>query len=89
MAKYSSTEFFEEFDVSRETKEKLLEFDALFVDATSRMNLVAKSTIDERWERHFRDSAQLLRFIPETAKTLIDIGSGGGFPRSRIGDFRR
>jgi 16S rRNA (guanine527-N7)-methyltransferase len=32
------------------------------------------------WSRHIRDSAQLPRHIPSSAKTLADLGSGAGFP---------
>ena len=31
-------------------------------------------------DRHFVDSLTLLPFIPRTARTLADLGSGGGFP---------
>lgn len=44
------------------------------------INLVAPSTLPESRVRHFKDSEQLEKFIPETAKTLLDIGSGAGFP---------
>ncbi len=43
-------------------------------------NLVARSTLADRWERHFLDSAQLYGLLPEGCKTLIDLGSGAGFP---------
>lgn len=44
------------------------------------INLVAPSTLPESRIRHFKDSEQLEKHIPETAKTLLDIGSGAGFP---------
>ncbi|MGI9411150.1 MAG: 16S rRNA (guanine(527)-N(7))-methyltransferase RsmG, partial [Hyphomicrobiaceae bacterium] len=44
------------------------------------VNLVAPSTLDEIWHRHFADSAQLTEFIPPDARHLADVGSGGGFP---------
>jgi 16S rRNA (guanine527-N7)-methyltransferase len=44
------------------------------------MNLIARSTIEDRWNRHYRDSAQLFALIPKDAKTLVDLGSGAGFP---------
>ena len=43
------------------------------------MNLVAPSTLDEIWHRHFADSAQLLPLAP-AARTWMDLGSGAGFP---------
>ena len=44
------------------------------------MNLVAASTIADRWRRHYLDSAQLFALIPPGARTLVDLGSGAGFP---------
>lgn len=44
------------------------------------MNLVARSTLDEVWHRHMLDSAQLFPLIPVGTKTLVDLGSGAGFP---------
>jgi len=44
------------------------------------MNLVAKSTLPHIWNRHFLDSAQLLKHIPAKTKKIVDLGSGAGFP---------
>lgn len=44
------------------------------------LNLVGPNTLDEAWERHFVDSAQLEPLIPAGARTLFDLGSGAGFP---------
>ena len=38
------------------------------------------STLDAVAERHFFDSAQLFRFIPDINVRLVDMGSGAGFP---------
>jgi 16S rRNA (guanine527-N7)-methyltransferase len=46
----------------------------------ARINLISPDTLPEIWARHVADSAQLYRHLPETAKSLVDIGSGGGFP---------
>ena len=32
------------------------------------------------WTRHFLDSAQVIDFVNENDKSLIDLGSGAGFP---------
>ncbi|MGF1544289.1 MAG: 16S rRNA (guanine(527)-N(7))-methyltransferase RsmG [Parvularculaceae bacterium] len=68
------------FDVSRETLARLRAFDALFVDRAQRMNLVAPATMPDRWTRHYADSAQLAEHVPADARTLLDFGSGAGFP---------
>jgi 16S rRNA (guanine527-N7)-methyltransferase len=66
-------------DVSRETVERLVQFEQKFRHWSARINLAAPSQLGQLWERHILDSAQLVRFAPETARWL-DIGSGGGFP---------
>ena len=66
-------------DVSRETFESVVAFEALFRKWAGRINLVAPSTLDDVWQRHILDSAQLGRLAPDARKWL-DIGSGGGFP---------
>jgi len=45
-----------------------------------RMNLVGAATMADPWRRHMLDSAQLVRLLPETAETILDLGSGAGFP---------
>ena len=77
---YGPDEFAAEFALSRETLNRLTVFDAVLIDWSSRHNLIARSTIEDRWDRHYRDSAQLFALVPEQAKTLVDIGSGAGFP---------
>jgi 16S rRNA (guanine527-N7)-methyltransferase len=44
------------------------------------INLVGRSTLDDLERRHFDDSLQLLSLLPSGARTLIDLGSGAGFP---------
>ncbi|MDY0029688.1 MAG: 16S rRNA (guanine(527)-N(7))-methyltransferase RsmG [Pseudobdellovibrionaceae bacterium] len=61
-------------------EEKLSIYKSLLVKWSKAINLVAPSTLKEIEIRHFQDSLQLLDFIPETAKTLFDFGSGAGFP---------
>ncbi|WP_376702627.1 16S rRNA (guanine(527)-N(7))-methyltransferase RsmG [Mesorhizobium sp. ISC25] len=65
--------------VSRETFDRLVEFEAVFQKWNRRINLAAQSTQDDVWGRHILDSAQLARIKPE-AKRWVDLGSGGGFP---------
>lgn len=65
--------------VSRETFDRLLEFERQFRRWAARINLASDSTLNDAWSRHILDSAQLLRYAP-VAKNWVDIGSGGGFP---------
>jgi 16S rRNA (guanine527-N7)-methyltransferase len=65
--------------VSRETEVRLDRYVALLREWQAKTNLVAPSTLPELWTRHIADSLQLLPLAP-SAKTWIDLGSGGGFP---------
>lgn len=73
-------EFAKAANVSRETLARLQKYDDLLLDWSSRHNLIARSTIEDRWRRHFLDSAQIFPLIPAEARRLVDIGSGAGFP---------
>ena len=67
-------------NVSRETFQRLEIFAKLLFKWNPRINLVAKSTINTLWERHIRDSLQLLQAIDGPVPLWADLGSGGGFP---------
>jgi 16S rRNA (guanine527-N7)-methyltransferase len=65
--------------VSRETAANLEAFVALLQRWQSVKNLVAPSTMTEVWQRHILDSGQLVPLLG-TARRLVDLGSGAGFP---------
>ena len=67
-------------DVSRETFEKLEAYVALLREESGRQNLISASTLEQLWERHILDSAQLVRFEPRPSASWADIGSGAGLP---------
>lgn len=73
-------EFAQAFGVSRETIDKLLAYEALLRQWQKTINLVAPSTLESIWSRHFADSAQLLALAPPDARRWLDLGSGAGFP---------
>jgi 16S rRNA (guanine527-N7)-methyltransferase len=70
----------EKYNVSRETIHKLTTFVALLTEWNEKMNLVSKNSLEDVWTRHVLDSLQLIEYIPETSKAVLDIGSGSGFP---------
>ncbi len=72
--------FLLDFNVTRETAAQFDRYAALLAEWQTRMNLVASSTMPAIWQRHFYDSAQLWPLLPKTAHSLVDIGSGAGFP---------
>lgn len=76
---------------TREALEQYPEFDALArerlgalaeaLQAENQMqNLIAANSLDQIWQRHFLDSAQLLRYVPREAAPWLDLGTGAGFP---------
>ena len=54
-------------------------FEELFRKWSKAINLASPSTLDQLWERHIVDSAQLFDMAPNARSGLI-LGSGGGFP---------
>lgn len=44
------------------------------------VNLISPKTIENGWERHILDSAQLYFLISSQQDSLMDVGSGGGLP---------
>jgi len=66
--------------VSRETIVSLEKYENMLIEANKTLNLIGKSTVNQIWTRHFLDSAQVIDFIDKNDKTLVDIGSGAGFP---------
>ncbi len=68
------------FGVSDETIERLAIYEEQLRLWQKKINLVAPSTMDDIWHRHFADSAQLLELAPKGAEKWVDLGSGAGFP---------
>ncbi|MBS0277047.1 MAG: 16S rRNA (guanine(527)-N(7))-methyltransferase RsmG [Proteobacteria bacterium] len=66
--------------VSHETLARLKAYVGLLNDWNARHNLVSKNSLEDVWRRHVWDSAQLIRFVPDSASSLVDLGSGAGFP---------
>jgi 16S rRNA (guanine527-N7)-methyltransferase len=75
--------------VSRETMERLKLYAAMLEDWNTRQNLVSEASLQTMWRRHFWDSAQLAKFIPKEAKSLVDLGAGAGFPGLVLAELKR
>ena len=73
-------EFAAAADVSRETLDRLLAMDRVLTAWSARHNLIARSTMEDRWRRHYLDSAQIAPLLPDGIRRLADLGSGAGFP---------
>lgn len=67
-------------DVSRETREKFNRYAEILLKWQNAINLVSEATLEDMVKRHFLDSAQLMKYIPNKNIKLADLGSGAGFP---------
>ena len=77
---FGPAEFQAAANVSRETLARVKLFVALLEEWNARHNLVSARSLAEVWRRHVWDSAQLAEFLPPDAASLVDLGSGAGFP---------
>jgi 16S rRNA (guanine527-N7)-methyltransferase len=68
-----------EFNVSRETIEKLNIYEDFLLLSNKNLNLIGKTTENQIYLRHFIDSAQIYKIIDKKLD-VIDLGSGAGFP---------
>lgn len=69
--------------VSEEQEEKLALYQARLLHWQKAINLVATSTLGDSARRHFLDSAQIVLSLPMPSTrplSLVDLGSGAGFP---------
>jgi 16S rRNA (guanine527-N7)-methyltransferase len=89
IAPLAPEEFAERAGVSRETLARLKVYVELLKDWNRRHNLVSARSFDDIWRRHIWDSAQLSPFVPMAATTLVDLGSGAGFPGLVLAELLR
>ncbi|MBQ7531074.1 MAG: 16S rRNA (guanine(527)-N(7))-methyltransferase RsmG [Paludibacteraceae bacterium] len=69
------------FQLSERQAEQFAQLDALYRDWNAKINVISRKDIDNLYEHHVLHSlaiAKLLKFTPGT--TIMDIGTGGGFP---------
>ncbi|MEO5614342.1 MAG: 16S rRNA (guanine(527)-N(7))-methyltransferase RsmG [Cypionkella sp.] len=67
-------------DVSRETHERLVVLLEMVRKWNPAINLVGSATLDNGWDRHVLDSAQLFELGRIESGVWVDFGSGAGFP---------
>ena len=89
MPEFSPDDFAAATNVSRETLARLKAYAGLLTDWNTRHNLVSARSLEDLWRRHFWDSAQLAPLIPPSAKTMVDLGSGAGFPGLVLAEMLR
>ena len=64
-------------------KEFFNEYIKTFLNQNTKLNLISKNDEKFLWEKHIFDSLSIEKFFekyPFNPKTLLDIGTGGGFP---------
>ncbi len=69
-------------------KNQLVESLAFLSEWNAVINLTAIREPQAMLIQHILDSASILHFIPKEATTLLDVGSGGGFPALPIAVLR-
>lgn len=79
-AGFGPEEFRAATNVSRETLERLAAHVELLGQWQAKTNLVGPGELEDVWQRHVWDSAQLAELAPMEAKRWADLGSGAGFP---------
>lgn len=77
---FTAQHFSELEDVSRETFSDFQAYEALLAKWNRKINLVSPTAAKDFWGRHALDSWQLAELLPKNATTLLDLGSGAGFP---------
>lgn len=67
-------------ELSTLQEKKLADFVSLLLSKNQNYNFIGNSTIENIWERHILDCAQLLKFIDNYNLKFADFGSGAGLP---------
>jgi len=69
-----------QLELSADVISSLLRYAALLEEKNKVMNLTAITDPDEVARLHFLDSAALLKVLDFRGKTVVDVGTGAGFP---------
>lgn len=67
-------------NVSRETIQELETYVDQLIKWNRQINLVSNASLNDIWNRHIMDSAQVLTGPALSANSWTDLGSGAGFP---------
>jgi len=73
-------DFREKTGISEEQLQQFQTYHKALFKWQKAINLVSNTTLQSAWERHFWDSAQIAQHIPAQTQTIVDLGSGAGFP---------
>ncbi len=68
------------FDDGKLILNKLSEYKKILLKENENMNLIGKSTLIDLDERHLLDCIQIVKYLPQHEKSVMDIGTGAGLP---------
>jgi 16S rRNA (guanine527-N7)-methyltransferase len=71
-----------DLNVSRETFLDFESYISMILEKNKKINIISQNTSSKTAiiDRHIIDSAQIIDFVDFNSNTIIDLGSGGGFP---------
>ena len=75
--------------IQEEELEKFYCYSHMLVEWNGKVNLTAITEPEKIVVKHFLDSLLLLRFLPEKPYSLIDVGTGAGFPGIPLAIMRK
>ena len=69
------------FKLTERQAEQFAQLDALYHDWNSKINVISRKDIDHLYEHHVLHSLAIAKLLPfQPGSTIMDIGTGGGFP---------
>ena len=69
------------FQLSDRQAEQFAQLDALYRDWNSKINVISRKDIDNLYEHHVLHSLAIAKLLPfQPGTTIMDVGTGGGFP---------
>ena len=69
-----------ENSVSRETFQKINKYHEFLIENNQKLSLISKKSEEIAVKRHYEDCAQIIKYLDNTDKKILDIGSGAGLP---------
>lgn len=71
----------EYFKLTDRQAEQFAQLDALYRNWNSKINVISRKDIDNLYEHHVLHSLAIAKFLPfQPGTTILDVGTGGGFP---------
>lgn len=69
------------FNLNERQAEQFAQLDALYRDWNAKINVISRKDIDNLYEHHVLHSLAIAKFVRfDAGTTVMDIGTGGGFP---------